>query len=162
MKKRCIVAACVLLLFALFVIPVLALDLHALLSRDMSLFSLSPLIGWTAIMQIPQVRKMYFLLLMALMLGLIWILATGSNLQYRSNMQQVTPDIQTPCAAGQGQYGTARWMKKSSIPRHFTTVQLSQINNIDELLRAGRQEKEDIHAESKTNTGRRSGAGLDS
>ena len=90
---------------------------------------------------------MYFLLLASLMLGLIWILLTGSNLKYRSDMQQITPDIQTPCAAGQGQYGTARWMKKKNFSKCFPTVQLSEIENIDELLRAGRQDKEDIHAE---------------
>lgn len=148
MKKRYVIAACLLVLSALLVIPVLALDIHALLSRDISLLTLSPLDGWAAVVQIQQVSKMYLLLLAAVALGLVWVLVSGSSLKYRSDMQQITPDIVTPCADGQGQYGTAKWMPKSKYSTCFTVRPMKNMN-IDDLLEAGRRDKEEIHAKHK-------------
>lgn len=148
MKKRYVIAVCVLLLSALIAIPVLALDIHAVLSRDISLITLSPLTGWAAVMQIRQVRKMYLLLLATVALGLIWVLVSGSSLKYRSDMQQITPDIVTPCADGQGQYGTAKWMPKSKYRTYFTVRRIKNMN-IDDLLEAGRQDKEALNAKNK-------------
>ena len=88
---------------------------------------------------------MYLLLLATVALWLIWVLVSGSSLKYRSDMQQITPDIVTPCADGQGQYGTAKWMPKSKYRTYFT-VRRSKNMNIDDLLEAGRQDKEALNA----------------
>lgn len=41
-------------------------------------------------------------------------------------MQTITLAIKTPKAEGQGQYGTARWIKKDEIPEAFTVVQIDR------------------------------------
>lgn len=144
MKKRLTVAALVLAVAALVVIPVLALDIHALLSRENGLLTVSPLVGWAAVVGIPQVGKLYGILTATLGLLLVWIIASGSSLKYRSNMQRVTPDISTPCADGQGQFGTARWLTKNKYGKCFHVRALSEVEGLEELLKAGEQDKVDI------------------
>lgn len=146
MKKRLTVAALVLAVSALVVIPVLALDLHALLSRDTGQLTASPLVGWAAVVSVPQVGRMYGILTATLGLLLVWILASGSSLKYRSDMQQVTPDIYTPCADGQGQFGTARWLSKNKYGKCFTVRTLAEHEELETLLAAGIQDKEEIDA----------------
>lgn len=145
MKKRIAVAAGVLAVSALALIPVLALDFHALLSRDMDLLTVSPVAGWKAFAGIHQVRMLYLFILAALGLSLVWALVSSSTLNYRSNMRRITPDISTPCADGQGQFGTARWLPKNQIGKAFTVRRLSQIGNLDELVKAGLQDREAVN-----------------
>lgn len=144
MKKRLTVAALVLAVAALVVIPVLALDIHALLSRENGLLTVSPLVGWAAVVGIPQVGKLYGILTATLGLLLVWIIASGSSLKYRSNMQRITPDISTPCADGQGQFGTARWLPKKKYDQCFHAQTLADLDGLEELLEAGKQDKEEI------------------
>ena len=58
-------------------------------------------------------------------------------------MQRLTPKITTPCAAGQGQYGTARWMKPEEVRESFTETKLDELD-LDALIRAGKGDKEEI------------------
>ncbi len=146
MKKRLTIAGCVLFLSAGLVLPVLALDIHALLSREMGALTLSPIAGWQAVWHTGQVRMLYLFLFAALGLSLLWAVISSSSLQYRSDMQCLTPDIATPCASGQGQYGTARWLSKKKYAACFTVVNLENVPELDALLAAGRQERKDIDA----------------
>lgn len=144
MKKRLTVAALVLVVAALVVIPVLSLDVHALLSGNTGLLTVSPLIGWAAVVSIPQVGKLYLLLVATLALLILWAMVSSSSLKYRSDMQRITPDISTPCADGQGQFGTARWLPKNKYDKCFHAQALAELAGLEELLKAGEQDKEDI------------------
>lgn len=81
--------------------------------------TLNPLHGWKLILSDSRILGFYLIYTAATVLLLIWILVSTTYLNYRSNMQRITPDIITPCADGQGQFGTARWMKQEDIGRFF-------------------------------------------
>lgn len=73
---------------------------------------------------------MFFLLF--LIAAVLFMPFEHSYINYKSEMQTITPAIKTPKAEGQGQYGTARWMEKDEIPEAFTVV---QIDRSDPLIR---------------------------
>lgn len=81
--------------------------------------TLNPLQGWKLILNDSRILGFYLIYAAATALLLIWVLVGSTYLNYRSNMQRITPDIITPCADGQGQFGTARWMKQEDIGRFF-------------------------------------------
>ena len=100
-------------------LPSLAADTHYLMLRELSSMTLNPLQGWNLVLCDNRVLGFYLLYTIAVALMLIWVLVGSNYLNYRSNMQRITPDIITPCADGQGQFGTARWMKPGNIGRFF-------------------------------------------
>lgn len=140
MKKRLIVAGVVLFLAGALLLPIVALDLHAILSRNMDMLSYSPIDGWVAIYRLEQVRMMYLLFLAMLMLMLLWAIISSSTLNYRSDMQQVTPKISTPCAAGQGQYGTAKWLPKDEYKECFMEIEVQTL--LSHVVKDSKEEEE--------------------
>ena len=75
----------------------------------------------------------FFLLFLRLFAtAVLFVIFEHSYINYKSEMQTITPAIKTPKAEGQGQYGTARWMEKDEIPDAFTMV---QIDRNDPLIR---------------------------
>lgn len=117
--KRWIIAGIILLLTAGLLLPWLAADTHYFILRELGSMTLNPLHGWKLILSDSRILGFYLIYTAATVLLLIWILVSTTYLNYRSNMQRITPDIITPCADGQGQFGTARWMKPADIGRFF-------------------------------------------
>lgn len=126
------------------VLPLLALALHKLLARETGGLTITPGVAWAAVFNVIQVRNMYLLLLASLALALLAILLQGGLFNYRSTMQRLTPEIQTPCAAGQGQFGTAKWMPQRELGRFFTPWKVSQ-TDLRELLEEGRKDREAVY-----------------
>ncbi len=63
------------------------------------------------------------LLIVFVILTLVSIcLISMSNDNYKSKVQQITPQISTPVPAGQGQHGTAKWMPENDFNKYFDTV----------------------------------------
>lgn len=148
MKKRLTVAGVVLILAGTFLLPIIALDVHAILSRDMDMLSYSPIDGWAAIVALEQVRLMYLLLVATLMLMLLWAIVSSSTLNYRSDMQQITPKISTPCAAGQGQYGTAKWLPKDEYRECFKEINVQML--LSKVVKDPDPKEEENEAERRT------------
>lgn len=145
MIKRWIVGLTAFLLTGIFLLPQLAADMNFFFSRQFDKIIWNPFVGWVDMIASSKALQFYFLLLAAVGLLLLWILFTGSYLNYRSDMQRITPDIFTPCAAGQGQFGTARWLPKRDIPRFFGVWKLSPKGDaFSDLLKAGIADKEEI------------------
>ena len=91
--------------------------------------------------EIPKARAFVLLLIAADALFVIGTMMMQEYIKYRSDMRQVTPDIETPQAAGQGQYGTARWLEQSQYPKRFDTVQIDENSRvIRELIAHGYDE----------------------
>lgn len=66
-----------------------------------------------------------FLLLTGLSAVSVFCMAFGrSYINYRSDMRRLTPEIETPMAAGQDQYGTAKWLEQRCLPQAFTVVEV--------------------------------------
>lgn len=146
MKKRWIAGLVVFLLAALLLLPQLAADMDYFFSKQLDRLTMNPLDGWAAVIRNTKALRFYLLLdaLVGLMLGAI--LLTGSSLDYRSKMWEVTPDIITPCADGQGQFGTAKWLRPESIARFYGVWNPpKKTETFLELMDAGERDRKEIH-----------------
>ena len=57
-------------------------------------------------------------------------MVSGSGVRYRNTVRTIAPGIVIPEAAGRGEYGTARFLTKRELRRHFSCRRL----NIKSLL----------------------------
>lgn len=64
----------------------------------------------------------------------IWYLLVDDK-QYKADMIPITPDIKTPAPAGQGQHGTARWLKEKEYDRVFSSCVIDR--DTTEIERGG-------------------------
>lgn len=145
MKKRRIIGIAVFLLTAGLLLPQIAADIHFFFSKEMDALTLNPLEGWTAILSGGNPLRLYLMLTAIVALLLLWVLFTGSYLNYRSGTWVVTPDIKTPSADGQGQFGTAQWLQPNQISRYYGVWKIPMKNNdFQELMKAGKKDKEEI------------------
>lgn len=143
--KRWIIAGTVLLAAAGFLLPQLATDTHYLLLRELSSMTINPLVGWGMIFQDDRVLRFYLLYVAVTALMLLWVLVCSNYLKYRSDMQRITPDIITPCADGQGQFGTARWMGKKDIGNFFTVWKIPKRQKwFQQLISAGKSTYQEV------------------
>lgn len=130
---------------AVLLLPQLAADIHYFFSRQWERLTMNPLDGWSAIIASGKPLQFYLLLSAVVALLLAYILFTGSYLKYRSNMQVITPDIVTPCADGQGQFGTARWLTRDEIGRCFGIWRIHRKDKaLVELMKAGERDRKEI------------------
>lgn len=148
MKKRVITAIILWLILAGVVLPPVVADFHALLSRQRSALTIKPWVGWRVILSGELPLRIYLLSAALCALGVLWAVVSSTYINYKSGMIQVTPDIATPAPAGQGQYGTARWLATKQIPRYYG-VALIQRDNLQELLAAGQKDFEEVEKNAK-------------
>lgn len=87
-------------------------------------FSTNFFVVLRGVMEIPKARAFALLLIAADALFIGFIMVMQEYIKYRSDMRQVTPDINIPEAAGQGQYGTARWLEQSEFADSFDVVEI--------------------------------------
>lgn len=146
MKKRWFVGLTVFLLIAVLVIPQAAADIHFFFTHQTERLTLNPLMGWSAVLCEGKALRFYLLFCAVIGALLLGILLTGSSLNYRSGSWVVTPEIVTPSASGQGQFGTARWLSNEQIHRHFGVWNIRSANNteLQALLEAGKNDREEI------------------
>lgn len=143
--KRFIIAGIIILIAAALILPQLAADSHFLLLREFGSVTINPLEGWQMVVSNVRVLTFYLLYLALTALLLIWVLVSSNYLKYRSTMQQITPDIETPCAAGQGQFGTARWMKSEEVGRFFAIWKVPKRQEwFKHLLAAGKTSYKEV------------------
>lgn len=145
MKKRWGIALAAFVLAAGVVLPPLAADVDFFFTKRYELLTWKPSAGWAAVAAGGKPLRFYLLLCALAALLILWVMLTGSYLNYRSDMQQITPDIQTPCAAGQGQFGTARWLRPEKIKHFYGVWSLPQKDPVFQaLLDAGKADREEI------------------
>ena len=73
------------------------------------------------IVENPETKPFLFVIFIMLALGSLCLISM-SNDNYKSKVRQITPQISTPVPAGQGQYGTAKWMQNKDFDKYFDTV----------------------------------------
>lgn len=145
MKKRWLIAGAVFLILTGLFLPQLASDIHYFLLQDYDALTIDPIEGWRTVLQGGNPLWFFLILAAAVLLILFWVLFTSTYLNYRSNMWEVTPDIYTPCADGQGQFGTARWLKQGQIGKYFGVWKISKRSpELKTLLAAGKKDQEEI------------------
>lgn len=135
--KRRIATGVTLLLFLTLLSLMGAYNLDCILSGRVRACSWNPMTAFSGLSN-QKVRLFFFLFVALSTLFIIYMLFANSYIKYKSDMQRITPDIQTPRAEGQGQYGTARWMPQEKIDEMFTVVTVdSHSHYIRELCAQG-------------------------
>lgn len=146
MKKRWIIGLIVFLVAATTLIPQAAADIDYFFSGRLDDLTVSPLEGWTAVLSGGKATQFYLFLAALVALLLAWVLFSSTYLNYRSNMQVVTPEIITPCADGQGQFGTAQWLSPEEYKNCFGIWHIRRKDSaFRELLDAGKRDAQEVH-----------------
>lgn len=126
MKKRWIIGIAIFLLAAACLLPQLAANAHFLFSHETDKFTMAPADGWAAILAGGKPLQFYLIFCAGVALVLGAVLLTANYLDYQSGVQVITPKISTPLPAGQGQFGTARWLPKEQLHRTFASWRLTR------------------------------------
>ena len=115
-----------------------AYNFDRLLSGQPEQMSISPLIILSGLGN-GNVVKLFFLLFGCCILFIMFALLSTANVDYKSKMREVTPDLEIPQAEGQGQYGTAEFLHKSRYEKVWAVVQVSEEDErIRRLMAQGR------------------------
>ena len=126
MKTKPKLIICVLIFFAGgFFNIFFSTALHGLLTREMTKLSFIPISKCIiSIFSSPQ-HFMLFLCLQGFML-ILAVMYFFTNLRpYQSDLDEITPDIQTPKAVGQFQHGSARWLKDEEKDKAYDSFVLN-------------------------------------
>ncbi len=102
-----------------------------------------------AIIASVSVNKNHQLLLLCLELfivsGVSIVLLMNKRETFESDVSQVTESIRTPISIGQGQHGSARWLKKSEYTNAFSIFRLdADERRIKDLLVAGENDRKAV------------------
>lgn len=142
MKRRVFVATGFLLLFSLLSVWG-ANNLHLLLSRQVPAWSF-----WDCLFAItttPAVWRWFWLLEGFGLLIAFVILAEGYHnvKKYTGKLRHICPGIDTPEPAGNGEYGTARWMSEDDLEDVWTSIEVDRNSpKLRELAARGRDDLE--------------------
>ena len=147
-KQKLIVCALIFLggsIFSLF----FSTALHGLLTREMTVLTFAPPAVCVASILSSRQHAMLFLCLEGFM-AILAVFYYFTNLRpYQSELDEITPDIQTPRAVGQYQHGSARWLRDEEKDKVFNSFFLdphdpfikalldSGYDNIDFLKKEG-------------------------
>ena len=145
-KRKWIVAAVTFLIIAAFILPQGAVGFHCVLAKTPEHLTLQPLEAWQFLQTEKRALELYGLFAALVALVLLIFVLTGSGVKYSSSMQRITPDIYTPYPEGQGQFGTARWMDKRKIRKHFAVWKRKKNGWFQELMQAGKAMHKEVKA----------------
>ena len=145
MLKRWLVALGAFLVAAGVLLPPLAADVDFFFTKRFEMLTWKPIQGWAAVLAGGKPLQFYLLFCAVVAVLLLWVMFTGSYLKYRSDMRRITPDIETPCADGQGQFGTARWLPREKFRKYFGVWKIpAKDPGFQALLEAGKADREEI------------------
>ncbi len=137
MMKRKIIISCILMVIASVVSLYVSYNVHCLLSGNRGQCSTDPTVLISGLSE-PKIRTFFFIILIAVALAIFYMLVMQNYIKYKSDMQRITPDIETPKAEGQGQYGTARWLEIQNYTKVFSSVNVDRSSKmIKRLINAG-------------------------
>ena len=123
--KRKIIISSILMVVASVLSLYISYNVHWVLSGNRKMCSTNPLVLISGLSE-PKIRTFFIICLIASALAILYMLVMQSYIKYKSDMQYITPDIETPKAEGQGQYGTARWLNRNKLLKAFAVVQVDQ------------------------------------
>ncbi|ADL52060.1 VirD4-like conjugal transfer protein, CD1115 family [Clostridium cellulovorans] len=128
-------------------------NLHLLLSRQSTRLSIPETKYCIESMVSSKQHLMLFLCLNSLIVILVVLLMMTNNKPYESRLISITPDISTPVAVGQKQFGSARWLTEKEKEEAFESFILDEEDPlIKYLIEHGQDDlKEDIEKEGEEN-----------
>ena len=111
---------------------------HGLLTREITRLSLLPIGDCLASLFSSRQHMMLYLCLQGFVSVLAVMFFLTNMRPYESDLDTITPEIQTPRAVGQYQHGSARWMTDSEKDKAFDSYILDPHNpTIRQLLDTG-------------------------
>ena len=153
MAKRILIVVISFILMAILVLPQFAASIDLAIPYYLENYHFppledlvwSPLNGWVVMFSNTKIMQIYLMSDAILALLLFLLIAKGSGVDYQSRMQRITPKIITPCADGQGQCGTARWMEASEKRQVFTVWKVPRRSaGLRELRKTGKSDRKEI------------------
>lgn len=110
----------------------LAANIHSFLSTGSLYRSLHPIKIFKFVITSNAVKffGLFFLFSAMFLLHIFWMQRIYN---VSSSMIEVTPAIKTPAVAGNGEYGTAKWMRERDFSHHFTVVDIPSISQIKRI-----------------------------
>ncbi len=99
--------------------------LHGLLVRNTTTLKLIPPLDCLMSLVSSKQHLMLFLLIQGFFLLMAVLFFTTNLYPYKSDLDEITPDIKTPKAVGQFQHGSARWLSDGEKRRFFSSFVLS-------------------------------------
>lgn len=132
--KRRVLTALFLLPLLLALSALLACNLHRLLSGE-SGFVYQPMTILELLIQVRKVQLFFLAFAACSLLLLIACLVSGAGVQYRNSTMYIAPKISIPVAAGNGEYGTARFTTQKAMRRVFARRKLSEIQKLRKELK---------------------------
>lgn len=99
--------------------------LHSLLTRTATTLKFLPITVCLQSLVSSKQHSMLFLLIQGFFLLLAVLFFTTNLYPYKSDLEEITPDIKTPKAVGQFQHGSARWLSDAEKNRAFSSFVLN-------------------------------------
>ena len=96
--------------------------LHSLLTRTATTLKFLPITVCLQSLVLSKQHLMLFLLIQGFFLLLAVLFFTTNLYPYKSDLEEITPDIKTPKAVGQFQHGSARWLTDAEKSRALTVL----------------------------------------
>lgn len=115
-------------------------NLHFLLSNEMSVLSFISLKTCVTSLASNKAHVMLFLCLQGFVVLFALFYYIANHKPYQSDLVVITPQISTPVAAGQKQFGSARWLSENEKNTTFMSYHMSEfamINGKDLVLKDG-------------------------
>ena len=103
--------------------------IHHLLTRNVATLKFLPITVCFQSLVSSKQHLTLFLLIQGFFLLAAVLFSTANLYPYKSDLDEITPDIKTPKAVGQFQHGSARWLTDAEKSRAFESYVLNPHNN---------------------------------
>ncbi|MDR2089123.1 MAG: hypothetical protein LBP73_07180 [Clostridiales Family XIII bacterium] len=115
---------------------------------------LEPAILWESVMTDERHRLLTLGVCFVIVAGIAALLLTSRRETFESDTSAVAGELRTPVAVGQGQHGSARWMKPAERRRAFAPYRLSEREPVfAALLEAGARDGKDVENYDESDLG---------
>lgn len=122
--KRRIIAAVIVFLLAIPLCLLGGANLHSLLSGGTFVWELPDIVPLLAIR---QVQLLSLLLLAAVFLFILAAMTSSSAMKTENATRQIVPGLNTPMAAGHGEFGTARFISSREARKCWKVIPLKKL-----------------------------------
>ncbi len=117
----------------------------ALTSSFESISDLEPNVIINSILTSDRHRLLFFCVELFVIAGISVLLLMNKRESFESEVTNITETIPTPIAVGQGQHGTARWLKKDEKSKVFSVYRYDRGDPIiNALVAAGLEDRKEV------------------
>lgn len=152
-KKQKLIISALIFLVGLWMNIYFSTNLHFLLTKKMEVLSFIPIKDCIKSMATSKAHLLLFLCLQGFNLLFSVFYYIANHKPYQSDLIQVTPQISTPVAAGQKQFGSAKWLTDKEKDVAFESFILNgNDDGFNPLLNANKEELEKINQKERMNS----------